>query len=219
MNDLEDDASSPFHSPSGPTSTRDVMGFFRYVFRMDTASQAEFLNGFQYTALILLPLVGLNQLMQTWIPEVDERKPSYEVVFEILGQVFVMVGGMIVIHRMATYWPSYSGVPFGSFHVTQGALVLLLIVLSLQTKLGEKVALLVDRLGEAWEGRTAAPSAKSTPAAQHGMSPLPPPGTQQPMPDFQSMYASGGAGHSGPPPMASPDPVPANVGAMNAFAW
>ena len=53
---------------------------------------------------------------------------------------------------MITFIPTYSGEKYIDFSVTNIILAMLVIVLSLQTKLGEKVSIIVDRLMELWEG-------------------------------------------------------------------
>jgi hypothetical protein len=66
-----------------------------------------------------------------------------------LQLVFIFVG-MIIMHRVVTYIPPYSGVPYPEFNVISVVMVFMMIVLSLQTKLGEKVNILVDRLMHVW---------------------------------------------------------------------
>jgi hypothetical protein len=59
---------------------------------------------------------------------------------------------ILIIHRLITFVPTYSGEKYKEFSVTNIILAMLVIVLSLQTKLGEKVSILVDRVIELWEG-------------------------------------------------------------------
>jgi hypothetical protein len=63
-----------------------------------------------------------------------------------------MFCGIIVIHRMITFAPTYSGFKYESLTLTNVILAFLIIVLSIQTKLGLKVNILVDRLLELWNG-------------------------------------------------------------------
>jgi hypothetical protein len=63
-----------------------------------------------------------------------------------------MFCGVIVIHRMITYFPTYSGFKYESLTLTNMILGFLIIVLSIQTKLGIKVNILVDRALELWNG-------------------------------------------------------------------
>jgi len=59
----------------------------------------------------------------------------------------------LIIHRIITFIPTYSGVKYPEFHIVYIILAILMITLSLQTKLGEKVSILVDRLTELWDGK------------------------------------------------------------------
>ena len=112
------------------------------------------LNIIQYAALAMIPVIILNKLMQKFVPEADEDKGSIELVAEVLSQVIVMFLVILIIHRVITYIPTYSGEKYADFSVTNIILAMLVIILSLQTKLGEKVSILVDRLQDLWEGNS-----------------------------------------------------------------
>ena len=62
--------------------------------------------------------------------------------------------GILLIHRIITFIPTYSEVKYETFYVTNIILAFLVIVLSLQTKLGEKVNILTDRLIEVVNGNS-----------------------------------------------------------------
>ena len=126
--------------------------FFKHVFNFDRESKATMLNIIQYSVLALIPVVIFNKLMQRFVPEADEDKSSLEIVSEVLAQVIVMFLVILIIHRIITYIPTYSEEKYADFSVTNIILAMLVIVLSLQTKLGEKVSILVDRIIALWEG-------------------------------------------------------------------
>jgi hypothetical protein len=63
-----------------------------------------------------------------------------------------MFCGIIVIHRIITYIPTYSGFKYESLALTNVILAFLIIVLSIQTKLGIKVNIIVDRVNNLWNG-------------------------------------------------------------------
>lgn len=127
-------------------------GFFKHVFNFNNESKSEMLNIIQYAVLALIPIVFLNKMMQKYVPEADDEKGSPEILAEILIQVVIMFLGILIVHRIITYVPTYSGEKYAEFHVTNIILGVLVIILSLQTKLGEKVSILVDRLLELWNG-------------------------------------------------------------------
>ena len=127
-------------------------GFFKHVFNFDDDSKEEMLNIIQYSIIALIPIIILNKAMQRYVPEADEEKGNLEILAEIIIQVIVMFLGILIVHRIITFIPTYSGVKYASFNVTNIILAVLLIVLSLQTKLGEKISILADRVIELWEG-------------------------------------------------------------------
>ena len=126
--------------------------FMSHVFNMGEESNAEILNVVQYSALGVVPIVVLNKLIQRFIPEADADKSSLEVLAEIFIQLVVMFGGIIFIHRMITYIPTYSGFKYESLTLTNVILAFLVLVLSIQTKIGIKVNIIYDRLYELWNG-------------------------------------------------------------------
>ena len=127
-------------------------GFFKHVFNFDDDSKTEMMNIIQYAVLALIPVVILNKSMQRFVPEADDEKGNFEILAEIVGQVVIMFMGILLIHRIITFIPTYSGEKYGDFAITNIILAVLVIILSLQTKLGEKVSIIVDRAMEMWEG-------------------------------------------------------------------
>jgi len=134
--------------------TKDVhkKTFLNHVFSTTDEGKAEIFNVAQYALLAVAPVVVLNKLVQRFIPEADIDKSSLELLVEIFIQLIVMFCGIIVIHRIITYIPTYSGFKYENLALTSVILAFLVIVLSIQTKLGIKVNILVDRLSDLWNG-------------------------------------------------------------------
>jgi hypothetical protein len=128
--------------------------FFKHVFNLDNDSKSDILNIIQYALLSIIPVVILNKLMQKYVPEADDKKGSLEISAEILIQIIIMFIGLLIIHRIITYIPRYSGMDYPEFNIIYIILAVLMIILSLQTKIGEKVSILVDRILELWNGQT-----------------------------------------------------------------
>ena len=99
-----------------------------------------------------VPIIIVNKIIQRFIPEADDEKKSIEITAEVLVQIIIMFLATFFIHRIITYIPTYSGENYPEFSVVNIIIVMLVIVLSLQTKLGEKVSILVERVVELWEG-------------------------------------------------------------------
>lgn len=135
---------------SGEGSNR---SFFKHVFNFDDDSKSEVLNILQYALLAILPVISLNKLIARYLPEADNHKGTIEIVAEIVIQVMVMFMGLLLIHRVITFIPTYSAVKYPDFHIVYIVLAVLMITMSLQTKLGEKVSILSERAQELWSGK------------------------------------------------------------------
>lgn len=127
-------------------------GFVNHVFNFNDESKDEMMNIVQYAVLAILPVIILNKATQRLIPEADDEKGTPEIAIEVILQTVSMFLGIMIIHRIITYIPTHSGVKYSPLSVTSNILAVLVIILSLQTKLGEKVSILVDRAVDAWEG-------------------------------------------------------------------
>jgi hypothetical protein len=198
------------------SSSSSSKGFFKHVFNFEDESKAEMLNIIQYALIAIIPIVILNKLMQKFVPEADDEKGSLELLAEVIIQIIVMFLGILIINRIITYIPTYSKTKYPDYNVTYNILAVLLITLSLQTKLGEKVSILVDRVTELWEGKkddkkkkktsgnvkVTQPISQSNTCSNTGtgsmsqsmytdstpINQLPQDQSQQQMPDYNSMY-------------------------------
>ena len=119
--------------------------FFKHIFNFDDDSKSEILNILQYSLIAIIPVVILNKSMYTYVPEADDKKSSLEITAEVLIQIIVMFVGLLLIHRIITYIPTYSSTKYPDFHIIYIILAILMITMSLQTKLGEKVSILVQQ--------------------------------------------------------------------------
>lgn len=129
-------------------------GFFKYVLNFDDDSKSEILNLMQYALLAIIPVLLLNKGISRYIPESDDNKSSLEISAEIIIQVIVIFLGLLLINRIITYVPTYSGVKYPELNTISIVLIALMIILSIQTKIGEKANLLIERLIDMWEGKT-----------------------------------------------------------------
>jgi hypothetical protein len=126
--------------------------FFKHVFNFDDDSKTDILNIIQYALLAIIPIVTLNKTIGKYVPEADEKKGSLEITAEIIVQVITTFMGLLLIHRIITFVPTYSGGKYPDFDIIYVILAILMITMSLQTKLGEKVNTLVERVNDLWNG-------------------------------------------------------------------
>lgn len=133
-------------------SSDDSKSFFKHVLNFDDDSKSDILNIIQYALIAIIPVVILNKSMGKYVPESDDKKGSLEISAEIVIQVIVTLIGLLIIHRIITYIPPYSGTQYPEFNIVYIILAILMITMSLQTKIGEKVSILVERIVELWDG-------------------------------------------------------------------
>ena len=126
--------------------------FLNHVFSSSEESMGELMNVVQYAVMGVVPIVVLNKTIHYFIPEADAQKTSFELLAEVLIQLSLLFIGIVLIHRVITYFPSYSGFKYENLTLTNVILAFLMIVLSIQTKLGIKVNILVDRVMEMING-------------------------------------------------------------------
>lgn len=130
----------------------DKKSFISHVFSTTDEGKAELLNTIQYASLGVIPVIILNKLIQRFIPDADTDKTSVEILVEVFVQLIIMFCGVVLIHRAITFVPTYSGFNYEGLALTNVILTFLLILLSIQTKMGIKVNIMVDRLSELWNG-------------------------------------------------------------------
>lgn len=122
-----------------------IMQFLTHVFSTTTEGKAEVWNIFQYVILASIPIFLLNKGIATFIPGADEMKSTTEIAVEIIAQLGVMFGGIILIHRCITYIPTYSGYKYDPLMLTNSILTFLILIFSIQSKLSAKMNTLYFR--------------------------------------------------------------------------
>ena len=129
-------------------------GFFQHVFNFDDESKSNMINIIQFSVLAIIPVLVLNKIIQKYVPELDEEKGSVELIIEVVGQLIIMFLGMLIIFRIVSYVPTYSQTSYPESNIINLIIPFLTIVLSLQTRLGEKVNLLLERVVDLVQGNT-----------------------------------------------------------------
>lgn len=125
--------------------------FFKYMFNFDGDTKADIMNIVQYALLSILPLLGLIKSLSKFIPSSEESKSSIEIIAEILIQIIVLFIGLFFINRLITFIPTYSGTEYPDFSGLSIVLVTMLILLSVPSKLSDKLDILYERTVEMWD--------------------------------------------------------------------
>ena len=148
-------------------SNTDGEGFIKTVFPFDDSQKESLLNIIQYTILSIIPIVIVLKLIKTYMPEADEDNGSLVIFVEVVAQLLVMFFALYFIHRIVTYIPTYSGKLYDAFNMSSIIPVVLLLALTMQSKLSEKVQILVDRLWDLYDGQTGSKNNKQVNQSPH----------------------------------------------------
>jgi hypothetical protein len=121
-------------------------GFFNHVFNFDTENKAIIFNSFQYLIFALVPIVIILKVIKFYIPEEDDSKNSIEILFEIILQLFIIVFAIFIIDKVIRYFPTFSKINYSEMNIITIILPTLILMLTMQTKIGHKINILVDRV-------------------------------------------------------------------------
>jgi len=196
-------------------STKESLGFFKYVFNFDEENKSKMLNMLQYGFMAVIPAMLILKAVKHFVPEEDDSKGSIEVTFECIAQIAFIFMAIWFSDKAIRFVPTYSDTEYVGLDATSFLMPFLVILLTMQTKLGAKINILIERVMDAYHGHSddAVPVKQggnkvnvSQPlAGQHQPSqadymdhsqllPSMPGGTgmpsvgQQPSPDFNQMY-------------------------------
>jgi hypothetical protein len=126
--------------------------FINHVFNFDSDNKANMLNLVQYIFIGIIPIVLTLKAIKTYIPEEDDSKGTLEISLEVSIQLFAIFFAIWFIDRVIRYIPTYSGVAYHKFNEVNFVLPLLIILVTMQTKLGSKINILADRVMDIWNG-------------------------------------------------------------------
>ena len=130
------------------------LGFFKYVFNFDEENKHNLMNMVQYTLLSIIPVIIILRLIKNIIPEEDETKGSLEITVECVGQILLIILAIWFTNKIIRYIPTYSGEYYGKFNETNFIIPFIIILATMQTKLGAKLNILIDRVADLWHGKT-----------------------------------------------------------------
>lgn len=133
-------------------NNKDSNNFISYIFNFDEDNKAGIFNMIQYTMLAIVPVIVLLKLVKHYIPEDDDSKPSLEILVEVIVQLIIIFLSIWFIDKMVRFIPTYSGVCYYKFNETNFIIPILIVLITMQTKLGAKINLLLDRITELWSG-------------------------------------------------------------------
>jgi hypothetical protein len=136
----------------GPSNNLSAGEFFNHVFNFNTENKANMLNLVQYILIGIIPVVLTLKAIKQYVPEEDDSKGNIEIGIEVTLQLFAIFFSIWFIDRMIRYFPTYAGVSYHKFNDTNFVLPLLIILVTMQTKLGAKINILSERIMDLWNG-------------------------------------------------------------------
>ena len=129
-------------------------GFFSHVFNFDDNNKNLLLNLFQYSFLTIPFVVIILKIVNYYTPEQDDTKGTLVIIAEILASVSIILLAIWFINSIIRYIPTYSKMDYAVFNETNFVIPLFIILFTMQTKLGAKVNILVERLVDLYDGKT-----------------------------------------------------------------
>jgi len=132
-------------SESMKTIHDDSAGFLNYVFNFDHENKSRMINMTQYTLLTVIPVLLILRGIKHVIPEEDESKGSFEILAESMAQIILIVLSIWFTNKIINYIPTYSGEEYPKFNEISFIIPFILIMATMQTKLGAKFNILIDR--------------------------------------------------------------------------
>ena len=120
-------------------------GFLNYVFNFDNENKSRIMNMVQYTLLTIIPVLLILRGIKHIIPEEDESKGSIEILAESVGQVILIILAIWITNKIINYIPTYSGEEYPKFNEISFIIPFIIILATMQTKLGAKFNILIDR--------------------------------------------------------------------------
>tara|TARA_B100000902_G_C27185578_1_gene851170 strand:+ start:37 stop:729 length:693 start_codon:yes stop_codon:yes gene_type:complete len=134
------------------TTFKEPMNFINYLLTLDEDNKKDLLNIIQYTILSIIPIILILKAVKYYVPEEDETKGNLEIILESVGQILFMILALWLTDRIIRYFTTYSGKEYLSYNSINFVLPFLLILSTMQTKLGAKLNILFERTSELWNG-------------------------------------------------------------------
>ena len=136
------------------SNIKDNDGFFKTVFNFDDDNKNKLLNLFQYSFLAVPFTILFLKIMNYYTPSEDEDKGSLEITVEIIISISVILLAIWFINNIIRYIPTYSKTDYLDFNETNFILPIFIVLFTMQTKLGAKINILVERFVDLYEGKT-----------------------------------------------------------------
>lgn len=129
-------------------------GFLNHVFNFDDDNKSLLLNLFQYSFLTIPFVVLILKVVNYYTPDPDEEKGTLVILAELFASISMILLSIWFINKIIRYIPTYSKMEYAVFNETNFIIPLFIILFTMQTKIGEKINMLVERLVDLYDGKT-----------------------------------------------------------------
>lgn len=136
------------------TGAKETAGFINYILTFDKEQKSEIMNMVQYSVLAIIPIMVVLRSVKALVPEDDESKGSLEITAECLLQIIFMMVSIWLTDRIIRYIPTYSKTEYGKFYPINFIIPFLIILITMQSKLGFKINILIERALNKWHGKS-----------------------------------------------------------------
>ena len=133
---------------------KETTGFFKYITTFEDEQKCELMNMIQYSVLAIIPVILILRSVKALVPDEDESKGCTELSVECMLQIIFIMVMIWVTNRLIRYVPTYSQCEYGKFSPVNFIIPFLIILTTMQSKLGFKLNIMVDRAIEQWNGRS-----------------------------------------------------------------
>ena len=130
----------------GGLSLSSGKSFLNHMSTITESDKFNMMNMTQYALLAIIPIAAVLKLFKMFIPLEDPTKGSLELSIEVVGQVVAIMVALFFVHKLVTYFPTYSKKAYESMNLVSLVLPLMFILLTLDTTLGDKVNILLERV-------------------------------------------------------------------------
>tara|TARA_Y100000389_G_scaffold119211_1_gene116396 strand:- start:4900 stop:5616 length:717 start_codon:yes stop_codon:yes gene_type:complete len=126
--------------------------FVEHVFKFDDGAKTDLLNGIQYILFAVIFVTILNSALGRIMTDADESKGDVELFGEIMVHLIIMFVGLIMVDRIITFIPTYSGSEYKPINMMTLIFVFIVLQMDSESVLGRKMRMLLGRVNELWDG-------------------------------------------------------------------
>jgi hypothetical protein len=128
--------------------------FLNFVFNFDDENKNMLVNLFQFTFLAIPLTLLVLKLINHFTSPVDDERGSLELSLEITLTISALLLSIWFINKIVRYIPTFSGLEYSSLNESSFIVPFLIILFTMQTKFGDKINLLIERLIDLYDGKT-----------------------------------------------------------------